>query len=74
MKRSFTAYIEYDKESRAYVGSVPGISGAHTQAETRDELQKRLVEVVSLCIEVMDEDDKRFLPEFAGITQIEIDV
>jgi predicted RNase H-like HicB family nuclease len=49
--RTFTAYIEYDPETKQYVGIVPGIPGAHTQAETLDELQGNLREVVELCIE-----------------------
>jgi len=40
------AYIERDPETGLYVGTVPEISGAHTQAETLDELQKNLKEVV----------------------------
>ena len=36
-----------------YVGIVPGIPGAHTQAKTLDELQKKLKEVVELCLEKM---------------------
>jgi predicted RNase H-like HicB family nuclease len=38
------AYIERDPETGLYVGTVPEISGAHTQAETLDELQKNLKE------------------------------
>ena len=34
-----TAHIEKDIESSLYVAIVPGIPGAHTQAETLDELQ-----------------------------------
>lgn len=47
----FTAYIEYDPETKLYVGIVPDITGAHTQAETLDELQKNLKEVLELCLE-----------------------
>jgi len=49
-----TGYIEKDPETGLYVAVVPGIPGAHTQAETLDELQKNLKEVVELCLE---EDD-----------------
>ena len=37
-----TGYIEKDPETGLYVAIVPGIPGAHTQAETLDELQKIL--------------------------------
>jgi predicted RNase H-like HicB family nuclease len=46
-------YIERDPETGMYVAVVPGIPGAHTQAETLDELQTNLREVVELCLEEM---------------------
>lgn len=49
-----TGYIEKDPETGLYVTVVPGIPGAHTQAETLDELYKNLKEVVELCLEEMD--------------------
>jgi predicted RNase H-like HicB family nuclease len=48
--RTFSAYVEWDLESALYVGIVPGIPGAHTQAATLDELQKNLKEVLELCL------------------------
>ncbi|MEQ8811319.1 MAG: type II toxin-antitoxin system HicB family antitoxin [Imperialibacter sp.] len=47
----FTAQIEKDKETGLYVGIVPNLPGAHTQASTLDELQTNLKEVVELCLE-----------------------
>ena len=64
-----TAYIEKDIESGLYVAIVPGIPGAHTQAETLDELQNNLKEVLELCLEEMEPDAKQLLPEFVGIYQ-----
>ena len=52
--RKITAYIEKDFETALYVAIVPGIPGAHTQAETLDELQENLKEVIELCLEDMD--------------------
>ncbi|MCJ7729174.1 MAG: type II toxin-antitoxin system HicB family antitoxin [Sedimentisphaerales bacterium] len=65
-------YIEKDPETGLYVGIVPGIPGAHTQAETLDELQKNLKEVVELCLEEMDKETRKNLPEFVGIQQFEV--
>ena len=67
-----TGYIEKDSETGLYVAIVPGIPGAHTQAATLDELQKNLKEVVELCLEEMDPEAKRQLPEFVGIQQFEV--
>ncbi len=54
-----TGYIEKDPETGLYVAVVPGIPGAHTQAETLDELQENLKEVVELCLEEMDEEERK---------------
>jgi len=67
-------YIERDPETGLYIAIVPGIPGAHTQAETLDELQKNLKEVVELCLEEMDPETKKQLPEFVGIQQVEVAV
>lgn len=47
--RSFIAYVEWEPETQLYVGSVPGVPGAHTQAATLDELRMNLKEVLELC-------------------------
>lgn len=67
-----TAYIEKDMGTGLYVAIVPGIPGAHTQAETLDELQTNLKEVIELCLEEMTPEDKALLPEFVGIQQVEV--
>ena len=72
MTLNFTAYIEKDMESGMYVGTVPNLPGAHTFAETIDDLRDKLVEVISLCLEEMDQSEIATLPVFAGITQVEV--
>ena len=67
-----TGYIEKDPETGLYVAVVPGIPGAHTQAKTLDELQKNLKEVVELCLEEMDIETRKHLPEFVGLQQVEV--
>lgn len=74
MLRNFTAYYEKDIESGMYVGYVPAIHGAHTEAENIEELQSKLREVIELCLSEMDRDDAACLPIFAGITQVEVAV
>ncbi len=68
--KTFTAYVEWDPEVMLYVGIVPGIQGAHTQAATLDELRQNLKEVLELCFEEQDIE----VPQFVGIQQIEIEV
>jgi predicted RNase H-like HicB family nuclease len=69
--KTFTAYIEFDRETQLYVGIVPGIPGAHTQGATLDELQKNLKEVLELCLaEFRGQVDD--LPRFVGLQQLEV--
>jgi len=74
MKSKIVAYIEKDIDTGCYVAIVPGIHGAHTQADTLDELQIKLKEVVELCLEEMDPEERKSLPEFVGVQQIEVAV
>ncbi|MBN1293906.1 MAG: type II toxin-antitoxin system HicB family antitoxin [Candidatus Latescibacteria bacterium] len=69
--KTFTAYIEWDPDTKLYVGIVPGINGAHTQAKTLDELQKNLKEVLELCLEECSQS-LADLPNFVGLQQIEV--
>lgn len=70
---TFTAYVEWDPETKLFVGIVPGIVGAHTQGATLDELHINLKEVLELCLKEysghLDE-----LPKFVGLQQIDIAV
>ena len=50
--KTFTAYVEWDPDTSLYVGIVPGIPGAHSQAATLDELQKNMKEVLELCTQL----------------------
>ena len=65
------AYIEWDEESRLFVGIVPGIHGAHTQGATLDELDKNLLEVLALCYEE-DREEFQSLPRYVGTHQLEV--
>lgn len=69
--KTFVAYVEWDSETKLYVGIIPGIPGAHTQGATLDELHENLKEVLELCLEEYEGpiDD---LPHFVGLQQIEV--
>lgn len=71
--KTFTAYVEWDPETKLYVGIVPGITGAHTQGATLDELQHNLKEVLELCLEEY-KGETEDLPKFVGLQQIEVAV
>lgn len=49
--RIYTAVVEKCPDTGLYVGYVPGFPGAHSQAETLDELQRNLREVIDMLLE-----------------------
>ena len=69
--KTYTAYVEWDTETKLYVGIVPGIPGAHTQAASLDELQSNLKEVLQLCL-MEYKGAAEDLPKFVGLQQIEV--
>lgn len=62
MKRqyTFTAHVEKDTESGLYYGYIPSLPGAHTQAETLDDLYANLEEVTKLCLEELSKSAPRW--------------
>ncbi len=48
--KNLPVHVKHDEETGLYVGIVPGLHGAHTQAATFEELQKNLEEVIDLCL------------------------
>ena len=49
--KTYTAVVEKCKETGLYIGFVPGFPGAHSHAETPEELNKNLKEVISMLHE-----------------------
>ena len=71
MSRTFTAYVEYDPETKLYVGTVPGLPGGHSQGDTLDELQRNLKEVIRLILEERESEGEQVeIEPFVGIQQI----
>ena len=67
--KTYTAIVERCNATGLYVGFVPGFSGAHTQAESLDELNLNLKEVIEILLE---EVTPRFESEFAGLQNIAV--
>ena len=69
MKKTYTYIIEKDEDGY-YIADVPELPGCHTQAKTLDELEKRILEAITLYLDAMDEE----LPysKFIGIQQTEV--
>ena len=70
---TFTAQIERDNEAGGYTAFVPALPGAHTQAQSLNELRVNLKEVIELCIGELTEDEIGELPVFIGFQQITIE-
>lgn len=49
--QSFTAVVEFCTVTNLYVGYIPGLSGAHSQGKTPEELIENLKEVVTMILE-----------------------
>jgi predicted RNase H-like HicB family nuclease len=49
--KSYTAVVERSPETGLYVGFVPGLPGAHSQAASLDELNANLQEVIAMLLE-----------------------
>ena len=47
----FTAVAEHCKETGLCAGSVPGLSGAHSQGKTLDELDNNLKGAIAMLLE-----------------------
>jgi predicted RNase H-like HicB family nuclease len=67
--KEFTAVIEKDSETGLYVGYVPGFPGAHSQAETLDELNENLREVIGMLLE---DGEPKLEAEFIGTQRVSI--
>ena len=69
MNKTYTAVVERSPETGLLVGFVPGFSGAHTQAETLDELNANLREVIAMLLE---DGEPNLEAEFVGTQLIEV--
>ena len=74
MVYNFTAEIIRDNEINQFIGIVPGLPGAHSQAPTLDELYSNLEEVIRLCLLEMTDEEKAELPKFVGTQNISVAV
>ena len=65
--RKFTTVVERDVETGLFVGYVPGFPGAHSQAESLDELAENMREVIAMLLE---DGLPELEAEFAGIQTV----
>jgi predicted RNase H-like HicB family nuclease len=70
----FPVIIEKDRESGLYVAFVPSLPGCHTQAESLDELEQNVREVVELCLEEAIARGENDFPVFYGIHTVAVEM
>ncbi|MGH9158373.1 MAG: type II toxin-antitoxin system HicB family antitoxin [Vicinamibacteraceae bacterium] len=66
---AYTAVIERDAETGLFVGHVPAFPGAHSQADTLDELHANLREVLAMLLE---DGEPAKASEFVGTAEIRV--
>jgi predicted RNase H-like HicB family nuclease len=67
--RQCTAVVERDSDTGLYIGYVAGMPGAHSHAESLDELNANLREVVAMLLENRDQVQEA---EFVGIQTVRV--
>jgi len=68
--KTFTAVVEKCQDTGLYVGYVPGFPGAHSQAQSLDELNSNLREVVELLLE---EGEPSIETQFVGTQLVTVE-
>jgi predicted RNase H-like HicB family nuclease len=67
--KTYTAVVERCPDTGLYVGYVPGFAGAHSQAETLDELNRSLREVIEMLLE---EGEPKLEAQFVGTQTVTV--
>jgi predicted RNase H-like HicB family nuclease len=65
--RTYTVVVQRDPDTDLFVGYVPGFPGAHSQAESLDELSDNMREVLELLLE---DGEPQLEGVFVGTQQI----
>ena len=68
--KTFSAVIERDAGTGLLVGYVPGFPGAHSQAQSLDELSQNLREVIEMLLE---DGEPVIEGEFVGTQLVKVD-
>jgi predicted RNase H-like HicB family nuclease len=67
--KTYNYIVEKCPEANLYVGYVPGFPGAHSQAETLDELQHNMQEVIEMLLE---DGEPQLEAEFIGMQTVKV--
>ncbi len=67
--KTYSYIVEKCSDTDLYVGYVPGFPGAHSQAETLDELQHNMQEVIEMLLE---DGEPNLEAEFIGMQTVKV--
>jgi len=67
--KAYTAVVEQCPDTGMYAGYVPGFPGAHSQAESVDELNANLREVIEMLLE---EGEPKLDGQFVGTQTVTV--
>jgi predicted RNase H-like HicB family nuclease len=67
--KSYNYVVEKCSDTGLYVGYVPGFPGAHSQAESLDELRGNMQEVIELLLE---DGEPQLEGEFVGTETVKV--
>ena len=67
--KTYTYVVEKCPDTGFYVAYVPGFPGAHSQAETLDELQHNMQEVIEMLLE---DGEPKLEAEFIGTQNVKV--
>lgn len=71
MKREFMVYIQWDAESKMFIGTVPALPAAHSYAPTIELLRENMKEAIELVLEDHGESFED-MPTFISLESISI--
>jgi predicted RNase H-like HicB family nuclease len=67
--KAYNYVVEKCPDTDSYIGYVPGFPGAHSQAETLDELQQNMQEVIEMLLE---DGEPELEAEFIGMQTVKV--
>jgi predicted RNase H-like HicB family nuclease len=63
--------IEQDEDGY-YIVSCPSFKGCHSYGKTIEEAMENIKEVIEMCLEELEEDEKKNLNKFVGFMELEV--
>ena len=63
--------IEQDEDGY-YIVSCPSFKGCHSYGKTIEEAMENIKEVIEMCLEELEEDEKKNLNRFVGFMELEV--